>query len=85
MEGAKRMGKLKEMGFTMLQNVPEGTCPKCAVKHPQEQPHNRDSLFTSMNFMMNMDAGLHGKMQWRTVRRKSKCFGWNNCENEGFL
>ena len=50
LEGAGAMGKLNEMGFTLLQGVPEGTCPECAVKHPQEQPHNRDSLFYQYKF-----------------------------------
>lgn len=39
------MGYLKEVhGMTLLGKTPEGTCPKCAVKHSPEQPHNRDSL-----------------------------------------
>lgn len=39
------MGHLKDKhGFTMLSRTPEGTCPECAVKHDQNQPHNRDSL-----------------------------------------
>lgn len=27
-------------------------------------------LYISINFMINMDAGLHGKMQWNTVQMK---------------
>ena len=44
------MGRLKKMGLTLMQNVPEGTCQECAVKHPPEQPHNRDSLFYQYKF-----------------------------------
>lgn len=39
------MGYLKDRhGVVLLQGLPEGTCPECAVKHPPDQPHNRDSL-----------------------------------------
>lgn len=39
------MGFLKDLhGMTLLGNVPEGTCPECAVKHDPQQPHNKDSL-----------------------------------------
>lgn len=30
--------------------APPGTCPRCAVDHPAEEPHNRDSLFYQYDF-----------------------------------
>lgn len=45
------MGYLHEKhGMTLLGRTPEGTCPECAVKHDQEQPHNRDSLAYQYKF-----------------------------------
>lgn len=45
------MGYLKDIhGMTLLGNVPEGTCPECAVPHDPEQPHNRDSLAYQYKF-----------------------------------
>lgn len=35
--------------FIMMPPRP-GTCPKCAVKHDPEMPHNRDSLFYQYAF-----------------------------------
>lgn len=31
-------------GLKMLNRVPPGTCPACAVKHAEDQPHNQQSL-----------------------------------------
>ena len=45
------MGYLeKNYGMHLLNGVPEGTCPECAVKHTPDQPHNRDSLFYQYHF-----------------------------------
>ena len=45
------MGYLKDVhGMALLGNVPEGTCPECAVKHDLQQPHNRDSLTYQYKF-----------------------------------
>lgn len=32
-----------------------GTCPECATKHDPEQPHNQQSLYYQMKFMMEND------------------------------
>lgn len=39
----------KPSGMMMLPAAP-GKCPTCAVDHPPEQPHNKDSLFYQMRF-----------------------------------
>lgn len=45
------MGILKERhGMIMAGTTPPGTCPMCAVKHDQDQPHNRDSLTYQYKF-----------------------------------
>ena len=45
------MGYLQEhYGMTLLGRTPPGTCPMCGVKHPAEQPHNRDSLTYQYKF-----------------------------------
>lgn len=45
------MGHLKEeYGCELLDMVPDGTCPECAVAHHPEQPHNRDSLTYQYKF-----------------------------------
>lgn len=36
--------------FRLIRNHPEGTCPECALAHPPEDPHNRDSLFYQYRF-----------------------------------
>lgn len=36
---------MNKEGFTLIKNVPPGTCPKCAVKHEPELPHNQQSIF----------------------------------------
>lgn len=47
----EEMGHLKEKyGMMMIGRTPEGTCPECAVKHDQKQPHNRDSLTYQYKF-----------------------------------
>jgi hypothetical protein len=38
-------------GFTLLKNVPPGTCQECAVEHPPENPHNQQSLHYQYQFM----------------------------------
>jgi len=45
------MGYLKEKhGMMMLGQVPEGTCPECAVKHDPAMPHNQQSLAYQYKF-----------------------------------
>lgn len=36
--------------FKLLNRVPEGTCPECAVKHDPAQPHNQQSLAYQYKF-----------------------------------
>lgn len=36
-------------GFTLLPAKP-GTCPRCATAHPQDQPHNNQSLYWQYRF-----------------------------------
>ena len=39
------MGQLKDKhGFTLLGNIPSGTCPECAAAHDPQQPRNQQSL-----------------------------------------
>ena len=45
------MGFLNERhGMMLVGKTPPGTCPLCAVNHPPEQPHNRDSLTYQYKF-----------------------------------
>lgn len=45
------MGFLNERhGMMLVGRTPPGTCPVCAVNHPPEQPHNRDSLAYQYKF-----------------------------------
>lgn len=47
-----RTGKVVEErrnAFTMMP-TPPGTCPECAVDHPHDQPHNRDSMAYQYRF-----------------------------------
>lgn len=45
------MGFLNERhGMMLVGRTPPGTCPVCAVNHPPEQPHNRDSLTYQYKF-----------------------------------
>jgi len=37
--------------FTLLPPKP-GVCKACAVDHPEEQPHNRDSLYYQYSFFI---------------------------------
>jgi hypothetical protein len=40
---------IEDGGLRMLPNPP-GTCDWCAVNHPPEMPHNKDSLYYQMKF-----------------------------------
>lgn len=45
------MGYLQDRhGVTMFGSTPPGTCEMCAVNHPPELPHNRDSLCYQYKF-----------------------------------
>ena len=45
------MGFLKDRhGIMLVGQTPPGTCPMCAVNHPPEQPHNRDSMTYQYRF-----------------------------------
>lgn len=51
--GIKKMeNKMLDIGggMQLLTNVPEGTCPECALKHDPKQPHNQQSLFYQYKF-----------------------------------
>jgi hypothetical protein len=39
-----------EPGAMNLMPPPSGVCQECAVDHPPEAPHNRDSLYYQMQF-----------------------------------
>lgn len=45
----------KPSGMMLMPAAP-GTCEHCAVAHPPDQPHNKDSLFYQMRF-----HGEHGR------------------------
>lgn len=36
--------------FRLIGRTPEGTCPDCAVAHPESDPHDRDSLTYQYRF-----------------------------------
>lgn len=45
------MGYLKDRyNITLCEKTPPGTCPKCAVKHDPQLPHNKDSLAYQYKF-----------------------------------
>lgn len=48
----KRFGdpRTPDDGKWMLLPAPNGTCSQCAVDHPPEAPHNRDSLYYGYAF-----------------------------------
>ncbi len=45
----------KSNAYTMLPPRPD-VCQECAVDHPWDQPHNRDSLYYQMTFF-----AMHGR------------------------
>ena len=44
--------KVEDHKMVLLNTVPKGACPICAVKHEPDQPHNRDSLFYQYKFYL---------------------------------
>lgn len=70
------MGYLKDIhGMTLLGNVPEGTCPECAVPQTRSSRITGTALHISINFTTSTDAGRHGRTLWRTARRRSRNTG----------
>ena len=60
--------KVEDRKMVLLNTVPEGACPICAVKHEPDQPHNRDSLFINTSFTLKMGVGPLGRMRCLIVQ-----------------
>jgi hypothetical protein len=64
--------------FALVGNVPEGTCPECAVKHEPFMPHDRESLFYQYKFYNEHgrwpsweDAMEHCPEEFKVVARET--------------
>lgn len=44
------MGYLNERHGMFLMPTKPGVCPKCGIDHPEDQPHNRDTLLYQYTF-----------------------------------
>lgn len=57
-----KVTETKEVHATLMPPAAH-LCQTCAVDHPEEAPHNRDSLYYQMVFLATSAAGQPGLMQ----------------------